>query len=149
MIPGHRSAMSECGCKFEDLNVGIETAGNGNGAAIGRSRIRKDSFSISKIWLRGKKDKSVRRTVSFSFPLQSDDDDDDKFDTRRSLSEVDFVMWENARGSGFGYDEENQSCYSNGMDSQARAPSFARRTFLWLTGRQNKVVHPSSPPSIL
>lgn len=142
-------AMSECGYKFEDLNVGIETAGNGNGngAAIGRSRIRKDSFSISKIWLRGKKDNSLRRTVSFSFPLQSDDDD--KFDTRRSLSEVDFVMWENGRGSGFGYDEESQSSYSNRMDSQARAPSFARRTFLWLTGRQNKVVHPSSPPSPL
>ncbi|KAI9093301.1 hypothetical protein K1719_027315 [Acacia pycnantha] len=29
------------------------------------------------------------------------------------------------------------------VDSQGRAPSFARRTLLWLTGKQNKVVHSS------
>nr|KYP51411.1 Putative RING-H2 finger protein ATL2C [Cajanus cajan] len=65
-----------------------------------------------------------------------------KFDTRSTISEMDIGKWENGGGSEFDYDEENQSCYS--MDSQARAPSFARRTLLWLTGRQNKVVHSAS-----
>ncbi|KAJ1433541.1 Zinc finger, RING-type [Sesbania bispinosa] len=169
LTPGHRPAMSECDCesrrdfKFsgfdttrgvEDL-TGTSSTGNGSGAAIGRSR--KESFSISKIWLRGKKDKSnsvadsSRRAVSFRFPAQhnvvGDSATDDlkgkngKFDTRSTISEMDIGKWENGGGSEFGYDEENQSCYS--MDSQARAPSFARRTLLWLTGRQNKVVHSS------
>lgn len=176
LIAGHRPAMSECDCesrrdfKFagfdatileDDATVGAASASticNGNGASIGRSR--KESFSISKIWLRGKKDKpnavadSSRRAVSFRFPAKasvvaaSGSGDDDlkgkncKFDTRSTISEMDIGKWENGGGSEFDYDEENQSCYS--MDSQARAPSFARRTLLWLTGRQNKVVHSAS-----
>lgn len=180
LTPGHRPAMSECDCesrrdfKFAGFDATIvendapivaasasasaSTICNGNGAAIGRSR--KESFSISKIWLRGKKDKpnavadSSRRAVSFRFPAKtsvvaaSGSGDDDlkgkncKFDTRSTISEMDIGKWENGGGSEFDYDEENQSCYS--MDSQARAPSFARRTLLWLTGRQNKVVHSAS-----
>lgn len=178
LTPGHRPAMSECDCesrrdfKFAGFdativendapivaaNASASTVCNGNGAAIGRSR--KESFSISKIWLRGKKDKpnavadSSRRAVSFRFPAKtsvvaaSGSGDDDlkgkncKFDTRSTISEMDIGKWENGGGSEFDYDEENQSCYS--MDSQARAPSFARRTLLWLTGRQNKVVHSAS-----
>ncbi|KAG4929725.1 hypothetical protein AAZX31_17G066100 [Glycine max] len=188
LTPGHRPAMSECDCEsrrdfkfagFDATTIIVEddaatstgattssTTCNGNSAAaIGRSR--KESFSISKIWLRGKKDKpnsvadSSRRAVSFRFPAKSsvvtaasgsahDDDDDDlkgkncKFDTRSTISEMDIGKWENGGGSEFDYDDENQSCYS--LDSsQARAPSFARRTLLWLTGgRQNKVVHSAS-----
>ncbi|XP_068464108.1 RING-H2 finger protein ATL13 [Phaseolus vulgaris] len=175
LTPGHRPAMSECDCesrrdfKFTAFGATVveddvastgtaTTTCNGNSAAIGR--IRKESFSISKIWLRGKKDKpnavadSSRRAVSFRFPAKSsavaasgsgDDDDlkgkNSKFDTSSTISEMDIGKWENGGGSQFDLDEENQSCYS--MDSsQARAPSFARRTLLWLTGgRQNKVVH--------
>lgn len=176
LTPGHRPAMSECDCesrrdfKFAGFDATIveddvtsstgaaSTVCNGNSAAIARSR--KESFSISKIWLRGKKDKpnavadSSRRAVSFRFPVKSSvgaasgSADDDlkvkscKFDTRSTISEMDIGKWENGGGSEFDYDEENQSCYS--MDSQARAPSFARRTLLWLTGRQNKVVHSAS-----
>ncbi|KAK7329857.1 hypothetical protein VNO77_24038 [Canavalia gladiata] len=176
LTPGHKPAMSECDCEsrrdfkfagfdgtiLEDVNAFAATASTGcsaSGAAIGRSR--KESFSISKIWLRGKKDKpnavedSSRRAVSFRFPSQRGSgvastgataDDlkakNFKFDTRSTISEMDIEKWDNGGGSEFGYDEENQSCYS--MDSQARAPSFARRTLLWLTGRQNKVVHSSS-----
>ncbi|XP_057420454.1 RING-H2 finger protein ATL13 [Lotus japonicus] len=180
LTPGHKLAMSECDCesrrdfKFSGLHAtrvdqnlaGASSACSGNGAAIGKSR--KESFSISKIWLRGKKDRansaadSSRRSVSFRFPAPRNaasvgDADDlkarrNKFDTRSVISEMDFGKWENGGGGGgggseFGYDEENQSCYS--MDSQARAPSFARRTLLWLTGRQNKVVHSSPTPSNL
>lgn len=179
LTPGHRLAMSECDfesrrdfkfasfdstTRVEDVNGAASAVTcNVSGAAIGRSR--KESFSISKIWLRGKKDKpnasvagSSRRAVSFRFPLQrnvvaggSDDlkGKDGKFDTRSTISEMDIEKWENGGGSEFsGYDEESMShsCYS--MDSQARAPSFARRTLLWLTGRQNKVVHSSSASNL-
>ena len=166
--PGRRLAMSECDLEsrrdfkfagFEgsrrsiDIS-GIGSSGNSNGAAMGGSG-RKESFSISKIWLRGKKKpnaaaESSRRAVSFRFPVQrhavgnSTEDlkvKNGKFDTRSTISEIDFEKWENG-GSEFGCDEEIQSCYS--MDSQARAPSFARRTLLWLTGRQKKVIHSSS-----
>ncbi|KAK7265320.1 hypothetical protein RJT34_32939 [Clitoria ternatea] len=174
LTPGHRPAMSECDCEsrrdfkflgFEVTRVeefsGAASACHGSGAAIGRSR--KESFSISKIWLRGKKDKpnavadSSRRAVSFRFPAQHSvvasasatrdlKGKNCKFDTRSTISEMDIEKWENGGGSEFGYDEENQSCYS--MDSQARAPSFARRTLFWLTGRQNKVVHSSSASNL-
>ncbi|XP_061347484.1 RING-H2 finger protein ATL13 isoform X2 [Gastrolobium bilobum] len=133
LTPGHRPAMSECDFesrrdyKFTDFDATrVEDV---NGAT---STCIKESFSISKIWLRGKKDQpnavadSSRRAFSFRFPAQRN-------------------VVVNAR-SEFGYDEENQSCYS--MDSQARAPSFARRTLLWLTGRQNKVVHLSSDSNL-
>ncbi|KEH25016.1 hypothetical protein MtrunA17_Chr6g0453511 [Medicago truncatula] len=111
LIPGHRIAMSECDCesrrdfKFasfysaraEDVVKGITS----EGAGIGRRR--KESFSISKIRLRGKKDKkngdvadSSRRAVSFRFPLQSNvgsGNDDLKgkngmFHTRSTVSET-------------------------------------------------------------
>lgn len=170
LIPGHRIAMSECDCesrrdfKFASFDSAraedVVKGSTSEGAGIGRSR--KESFSISKIWLRGKKDKkngdvadSSRRAVSFRFPLQSNvgsGNDDLKgkngmFHTRSTVSEMDFGKWENGGGSEFsGYDEENQSCYS--MDSQARAPSFARRTLLWLTGKQNKVVHSSTTSTL-
>jgi hypothetical protein len=164
LIPGHRQAMSECDCesrrdfKFASFDsVRTEDAAAAN--TIGRSK--KESFSISKIWLRGKKDKrngdvadSSRRAFSFRFPLQSNVGEDLKgkngrFHTRSTVSEMDFGKWENGVASEFGgYDEESQSCYS--MDSsQPRAPSFARRTLLWLTGRQNKVVHSSSASTTL
>ncbi|KAI4344360.1 hypothetical protein L6164_011594 [Bauhinia variegata] len=165
LTPGHRLAMSECDCesirdfKFATFDgtrnavaFGVGSSGNANGATIGSSK--KESFSFSKIWLRGKKDKpnavaeGSRRAVSFRFPAQGNvvDADDRKsknenFDTRSIISELDMGKWENG-ASEYCYDDENQSCYS--MDSQARAPSFARRTLLWLTGRQNKVIHSSS-----
>ncbi|CAK8564237.1 unnamed protein product [Lathyrus sativus] len=139
LIPGHRPAMSECDCESRrDFKFASFDSSRGvveDFAGIGKSR--KESYSISKIWLREKKDKtngdvadSSRRAVSSRFPLQS------------NVSEMDFG------GSEFGgYDEENQSCYS--MDSsQARAPSFARRTLIWLTGKQNKVVHSASTSTL-
>ncbi|KAI9091635.1 hypothetical protein K1719_028078 [Acacia pycnantha] len=91
-------------------------------------RSKKESFSVSKIWLRGKQEKpqamadsSSRKVVSLRFSAVTED-----------LKEKN-GKWE--------IDDENQSCYS--VDSQGRAPSFARRTLLWLTGKQNKVVHSS------
>ncbi|XP_004507794.1 RING-H2 finger protein ATL13 [Cicer arietinum] len=171
LIPGHKPAMSEYDSEsrrdfkfasFDSNRVDDVVVVNAEiGGAIGRSQ--KESFSVSKIWLRGKKDKSnvgslvdsSRRAVSFRFPLQrnvgSSTNDlkrkNGRFDTRSNVSEMEFGKWENGGGSEFGYDEENRSCYS--MDSQARAPSFAKRTLLWLTGKQNKVVHSSNTSSTL
>ncbi|XVE63439.1 hypothetical protein DITRI_Ditri07aG0020800 [Diplodiscus trichospermus] len=173
--PGHRPAISECDCESRrgfngsEIMRNFETCGSSstsdnNVKAFGKSK--KESFSISKIWLRGKKDKqnftedSSRRAFSFRFPLHQNiaataadaaaDDDSLKVKnaiagSRDTISEIDSGRW-GIGGSELGYDEENQSCYS--LDSQAKTPSFARRTLLWLAGRQNKVVHSSFTPKV-
>ncbi|KAL0383147.1 UNVERIFIED_CONTAM: RING-H2 finger protein ATL13 [Sesamum calycinum] len=154
LTPGHRPAMSECGCDsrrdfngFEAFRI-LETQhdhGNDN-KSIGRS---KESFSVSKIWLRGRKDRpnaatmeSSRRAFSFRFPVHRQPpvaaDEVKGKNGRRTVSEIDMSRWENG-GSDVGYDDEIQSC--NSLDSQANPPSFARKTLLWLMGRPNKVVH--------
>ncbi|XP_022751630.1 RING-H2 finger protein ATL13-like [Durio zibethinus] len=171
LTPGHFPAMSECDCEsrrgFNGFEImrnfetnGSSSTSDNNCKAIGKRK--KESFSISKIWLHGKKDKqnfaenSTRRAFSFRFPLHQNvaasaaTDDSKKVKNgiagaRDTVSEIDSGSWGNA-GSEFGCDEENQSCYS--LDSQAKTPSFARRTLLWLAGKQNKVVHSSFTPKI-
>ncbi|KAI3444095.1 hypothetical protein Pfo_000760 [Paulownia fortunei] len=163
LTPGHRPAMSECGCDSRrDFNgleafriLDIQSGGNNGSIAhvnddksIGRSK--RESFSVSKIWLRGRKDKpsaakmeSSRRAFSFRLPLHRNPVAADELkpkNARRTASEIDMSRWENG-GSEVGVDEEIQSC--NSLDSQANPPSFARRTLLWLMGRPNKVVHSS------
>ncbi|XP_031285067.1 RING-H2 finger protein ATL13 [Pistacia vera] len=173
LTPGHRPAMSECDCEsrrefsgfdaFKSLetNFGASISAS-KGNAVGRSRKDRDSFSISKIWLRGKKEKqnlpgdSSRRAFSFRFPVTRNvagtaDDGDVKSKNsnagaRRTVSEIGIARWENG-GSEFGRsDVENQSCGS--VDLQAKTPSFARRTLHWLLGRQNKVVDSPFTPNI-
>ncbi|GKV22310.1 hypothetical protein SLEP1_g32191 [Rubroshorea leprosula] len=166
LTPGHRPAMSECDCEsrrefngFEAFtnvktNGSASSVGDNNDKTIGRSK--KESFSISKIWLRGKKDKqslseeSSRRAFSFRFPTHRNvaataGDDGMKVKnaidcSRSTISEIEFGRSENG-GSEVGLDEETQSY--NSLDTQPKTPSFARRTLLWLVGRQNKVVHSS------
>lgn len=161
LIPGHRPAMSECGCDSRREFVGFEPfksgeiqrignsgfINNGNGKGIGKSK-REESVSISKIWLRGKKEKpnppaaaeeSSRRAFSFRFPVN-------RGNIRRTISEVDMGSWEDG-GSELGCDEENQS-RNISLDSQPKTPSFASRTLHWLVGKQNKVVHSSFPPNV-
>lgn len=149
LTPGHRAAMSECDCESR-RDFRFSCLDGNRGENVSGVISRKESLSVSKIWLRGKKEKpngladSSRRAVSFRLPAQGNENlkaKNGKSETRSTISEMDMEKWENG-GSELGYDDENQSCYS--MDSQARAPSFARRTLLWLTGRQNKVVHSSS-----
>lgn len=179
LIPGHRPAMSECGCDsrrefingfeaFKSLEIQGCTNNNTKDSAgmdsssksIGSSRA--ESFSISKIWLRGKREgpnlatmQSSRRAFSFRFPpvqhrsgVTRDDESkqtkngNGNNNDRRTVSEIDIGRWENG-GSEFG---DSQSC--NSLDSQANPPSFARRTLLWLIGRQNKVVHSTFPSNV-
>lgn len=159
LTPGHRLAMSECGCDsrrefngFEAFKV-LETSNDGGGSssdAKSISRSKKESFSVSKIWLRGRKDmgnagtmEAPRRAFSFRFPLHRNPAGADEVkgkNARRAASEIDMRRW-GGGGSEVGVDEEVESC--NSLDSQSNPPSFARRTLLWLMGRPNKVVHPS------
>lgn len=167
LTPGGRLAMSECDCEsrrefscFDAVKGGEIHAGSGIISGSQGNGSERESFSISKIWLRGRKENPSsstvdysRRAFSFRFPGHSGSGgavaDDLKLkkcrSSARSVSELQIGRWENG-GSELGCDEEIQSC--NSLDSQANPPSFARRTLLWLMGRQNRVVH-SSFPSIV
>ncbi|KAL5548881.1 hypothetical protein UlMin_004112 [Ulmus minor] len=161
--PGQRAAISECDCDsrrefdFNRIEPHINFDNPQTSSVISeenRNSNKKESFSVSKIWLRGKKENqngdicSSRRASSSRFPLQrsngcSGEDLKNKNERlpRRTVSEIDVGRWEKGRFE-LGGEEENQS--SNSLDSQSNLPSFARRTLLWLMGRQNKVVHSSS-----
>ncbi|KAM3336875.1 RING-H2 finger protein ATL13 [Capsicum galapagoense] len=155
--PNHRQAMSECGCddSIREFN-GFEAfkfAENPMQNINNQNKIiecKRESFSVSKIWLRGKKDHenaNSRRAFSFrlptisrTIPIAAQPDGSaatENGGTRRTTSEIDVVTWEKNEG----FDEENQ-CY-NRLEYQPKTPSFARRTLLWLMGKQNKVVHSS------
>ncbi|KAE8711233.1 putative RING-H2 finger protein ATL50 [Hibiscus syriacus] len=142
LTPGHRPVISEYDFDSRRFEITSSSSDN-NGKAIGKSK--KESFSISKIWLRGKKEKlnltegsSSRRTFSFRLP-------EHHHVGAANGGEVDSGRWGNGVNE-LGLEEENQSRYS--LDSEAKTPSFARRTLLWLAGRQNKVVHSSFTPNI-
>uniref|UniRef100_A0A7N0SWK4 Uncharacterized protein n=1 Tax=Kalanchoe fedtschenkoi TaxID=63787 RepID=A0A7N0SWK4_KALFE len=160
LVPGHRPAMSESGCdsrrEFTAFDLSkISEIGNVNGNAVGRSK--RESFSVSKIWIRGKKNKqnpsegSSRRAFSFRFPARrtsnadadAEDDPKEKNGGGRTISEMGISRCGgSSRGSEFGYcDEENPSCAS--LEAEVKTPSFARRTLNWIVGRQKKVVHSS------
>ncbi|KAK9097968.1 hypothetical protein Syun_025013 [Stephania yunnanensis] len=161
LTPGHRPAMSECDCHskregfrgFDSTRI-TDYQGGDCSASIGKyvGSSKRDSFSISKIWLQSKRkhssvEDSSRRAFSFRFPLRSTEAAKDlklkdyNNCSGRTFSDFDASVWENAV-SELGIDEEVRSHIS--LDSQASMPSFARKTLLWLVGRQNKVVHSSS-----
>nr|GMC56178.1 RING-H2 finger protein ATL13-like [Ipomoea batatas]GMD24979.1 RING-H2 finger protein ATL13-like [Ipomoea batatas] len=193
LTPGHRVALSECGgCDsrrdfngFEAFRFSeIQTSGSGDGNEITTNKVvkegKRESFSISKIWLRGNKDNNNpnsaategRRAVSFRFPAHSamagtktksgggDDGSGASFrfpahsavagtktksgrgggvatagSGGASVSEIGIDGW-----GGGGCDVENDGSHIVNSSS-ANAPSFGRRTLIWLMGRQNKVVH--------
>ncbi|KAL6984963.1 RING-type E3 ubiquitin transferase [Sarracenia purpurea var. burkii] len=170
MGAGHRAAMSECDCDskrefngFEPFTSRDEIQGIGGGGSgsISLGRSKRESFSISKIWLRAKDEKpnptaaeSSRRAFSFRFPVHQNvaatvgDELKPKSGdggARRVVSELGIGRLGN-EGSDLGFDEEDQSF--NSLDSQPKTPSFARKTLLWLVGRQNKVVHSSFAPNV-
>lgn len=157
----HRAAISECGCQSRRYLVGLGATrgtvqpqdpndGNAGSSNSGEVTRKKDSFSISKIWLRERREKqrpndglSSRRAFSFRLPVNRGWEPKDG----RKIDEANGATCEIEIGSEM--EEEARSCDS--LDySQAsihRAPSFTRRTLLWLMGRQtqNKVGHLSSP----
>ena len=149
--PGH--AMSECDChsrregfKGFDSSKSLQSREDCGSARI--STNKRESFSISKIWLRTKKDKaesedSSRRAFSFRLPLHHHQElaKAKSSVSPKTVSEFEGSGWEKS-GSEMDLDVEVGSCNNSivSMGSQLEeAPSFARRTLLWIVGRQNKV----------
>lgn len=143
--PGYSAAISEYGSDSMREFSGIEALksiefhngneklhshpengnGNGNGNVSGRSK--RESFSISKIWMRGERGKKGNDS------------------SRRTISEIEIddgcELGQSQRYGGG--DEDTHSCHS--IDSLANPrPSTStstKRTLLWLMGRHNKIVH--------
>ncbi|KAJ0800209.1 putative transcription factor C2H2 family [Helianthus annuus] len=144
----HRVAMSECGGDSRRDFKGIDVFGGGGGGAIGKSK--RESFSVSKSWLRGQKEKAtstVTATVgpsksgsfSFRFPVHRNESNAN----RRANSELSIGRWKD--------NQEIQVC--QWLDSfsleASKTPSFARRTLLWLMGRQQiKAGHSSTSTNV-
>ncbi|KAG9133027.1 hypothetical protein Leryth_015396 [Lithospermum erythrorhizon] len=132
LSPLHRTAISECDFdsrrdfnSFDASRVVEQSSSDINGI----QKIKRESFSVSKTWLRGK----ISRTNS-----AKQDSDKRAFSFRKAASEIGFDRWKNNGLSEFGCDDEVQSC--NSLDSQEPQNSFPM-TLLWLKGRPNKVVH--------
>ncbi|KAJ0254260.1 putative RING-H2 finger protein ATL49 [Hirschfeldia incana] len=119
-LPGFRAAGSECG--YDPMVKGI-----------GKNVVERESFSLSKIWLRGKKEKQKSTSVR------------DQGCSSLSSSSIQFPNQMNPAKTknGIDIDEENQK-RENSESLEMKTPSFARRTMLWLAGRQTKAVHPST-----
>ncbi|PKA67049.1 Putative RING-H2 finger protein ATL49 [Apostasia shenzhenica] len=98
-----------------------------------QSSANPESLSISKIWVRSRKGRLFaedcsRRAFSFRLPAN------------RAAGEGSSKL-KNRAGSEAGSDLE-AGTFSNGVCSRDdEAPSFARRTLLWIAGRKSKVVN--------
>ncbi|GAB2267473.1 hypothetical protein Dimus_002456 [Dionaea muscipula] len=130
--PGSTAAISEYGSdnSRRDFNAieafrGIEIHGtcggscsSNNGKPNAIHKTKRESFSISKIWLRGvRKEKTIpntdsaKRAFSFRFPVGNSGKDSGISGAGRNISEIEMDVLEND-GSEMGLDEETQSCYS-------------------------------------
>ncbi|XP_020585583.1 RING-H2 finger protein ATL13-like [Phalaenopsis equestris] len=128
---GYRSAMSESGFhpSTDELSTSELRANNASDLC------KRESFSVSKIWLQPTKEKadSSRRAVSFRFPLHGALAMDSK-KIRVGLGEE-----REKSGSEMDLDVEIGSCVNSSCSQIEGTPSFARRTMLWIVGRQNRV----------
>ncbi|THU48847.1 hypothetical protein C4D60_Mb06t03300 [Musa balbisiana] len=127
--PGHRVAMSECDCHsaregfqvFDALRNAEFGTGDGNA-----NLHRKESFSVSKIWLRSGKDEPIaedasRRASSFRLPLHLERDEIKLKKSNESYSDV-----------------EAGNCNSHVVSRLDETPSFARRTLLCIVGNRTR-----------
>ncbi|XP_010489570.1 PREDICTED: putative RING-H2 finger protein ATL49 [Camelina sativa] len=94
---------------------------------IEKSFVERESFSLSKIWLRSKKENQMC-TGARDQDCSSVSSSSVRFPNKLIPLEI---------------DEESQK-RENSESLETKTPSFARRTMLWLAGRQNKAVHPST-----
>ncbi|MQM14320.1 hypothetical protein Taro_047250 [Colocasia esculenta] len=153
MKPRHRDAMSECDCHSQREGFkGFEPPGSAadlrGGGGIGSSRAgsnsqRKESFSVSKIWLRPRKEGKPateeggsRQALSFRLPLQRGGPAAEAKGSSRRTAEADVDT-----SSEFSFDVEAGSCDGRALSRAGETPSFARRTLLWIVGRHHKVVN--------
>ncbi|KAF8084795.1 hypothetical protein N665_0699s0010 [Sinapis alba] len=140
-LPGHRTAMSECGF---DPSGRLKFNGSGSmrimEEATENNVVERESFSVSKIWLRGKKERHNSKVQG------KEDGSLVSSSSGRAFSFGLSNPKENAKNES-GCEEENQKV-ENASSLEVKTPSFARRTMLWLAGRQNKVVHSSSASNV-
>lgn len=141
--PGYRASMSECGSHqagegISDLRV---NGGSSLKTTPSSTLQKRDSFSVSKIWLQPRKVKaadrdSSRRAFSFRLPLHRVPVEESR--KKKRLFKDSEEDWEKS-GSEVDLDVEVGS-YVNSVESQVEeAPSFARRTLLWIVGKQSKL----------
>ncbi|CAH8352866.1 unnamed protein product [Eruca vesicaria subsp. sativa] len=139
-LPGHRTAMSEC--SFDPMG---RLKFNGTGSmrimeeASEKNVVERESVSVSKIWLKGKRERHSKVQGKEDSSLVSSS-------SGRAFSFGFDNPKENAKTES-GCEEENQK-FENASSLEVKTPSFARRTMLWLAGRQNKVVHSSSASNV-
>ncbi|XP_031482316.1 putative RING-H2 finger protein ATL49 [Nymphaea colorata] len=164
LVPGHRPTVSMCDFSknSQPRKEGFRIADCHGGSSAVIREDKKESFSVSKIWLRTKKDKPSsstdpsRRAFSFRLPMQRVDDAKLKQSSsqRTTVSEIEVEGWMNhgdacslPRSSVCGVDEESCSFYS--VESQiSSTPSFAKRTLNWIVGKQNRVMHSAPIPPV-
>ncbi|XP_071698309.1 RING-H2 finger protein ATL13-like [Rutidosis leptorrhynchoides] len=134
ITPGHRLAMSECGGDSRRSFKGIEALTN-----VGRS-LRRESFSVSKIWLRGKKEKPNPTVAAAAVEPPS----------TTGMFSLQFLLRQNVNpDESKSYevgcdDQEIQICHN--VDTQlavaANQQTFAKKSLSWIMGgHKNKVVH--------
>ncbi|MQM08887.1 hypothetical protein Taro_041745 [Colocasia esculenta] len=143
--PGHRAAMSDCDGRREGLGlfqlatttvVDSRVVDNGGNVGVGARSQRAESFSISKVWLRTRKESAAgeeggsRRAFSFRLPLQQ---------WRTPLPEME-ASWPEKGGAELDLDVECSGCGSRVVSRAEESPSFARRTLQWMAGKRRKVV---------
>uniref|UniRef100_A0A1D1YIU7 RING-type E3 ubiquitin transferase n=1 Tax=Anthurium amnicola TaxID=1678845 RepID=A0A1D1YIU7_9ARAE len=142
--PGHRPAMSDCdGNRRRDWSRWLPPARSArewrweDGAPVGTGNPqRRESFSISKTWLRPSAGEGLRRALSFRLPLQ-------RGSSRRTPASEGEAATSSEKGKGeVGLDVEAAGAGGSRLVSRSEeTPSFARRTLLWISGRHHKVVN--------
>ncbi|KAJ0886754.1 hypothetical protein HanRHA438_Chr09g0383071 [Helianthus annuus] len=147
ITPSHRPAMSECGGDSRIDFKGIEVLGGGSsGGGGGNGKNKRESFSVSKIWLRGKKQKA-NSTIGAAIGRSSRGSFSFRFDGSkehiRASSEMDIGRW----------DDDQEMQMRQWLDppqlEASNPPSFARRSLFCLMGwQQIKVVHSSSSTNV-
>ncbi|WOK96308.1 hypothetical protein Cni_G05015 [Canna indica] len=127
-----RVAMSECDCHSRREGFGGFDASFRVDNSASASLRKKESFSVSKIWLQtSRKDEPIAEEASsraFSFrwpPLRRAGREEPEQKKNGSEVEVDV--------------EAAGSCNDSVVSRLDETPSFPRRTLLWILGRQNRI----------
>jgi Ring finger domain len=145
---GHRAAMSECDCHsrregFKGFDQNMKISDRPRNADACKKLNTKESFSISKTWLRTMErsvpEANSRRSLSFQLPIELNSNS--KIGNSSPLTESEYnVSTCDRSGSMVDWDVESANCENSAVPiSRAdEAPSFARRTLLWIMGRHDQ-----------
>lgn len=146
--PGHRAAMSECDCHsrregFKGFDQNMKISDGPKNADVCKKLNTKESFSISKTWLRTKErsvlEANSRRSLSFRLPIELNSKSKIGNGSPLTESEYNVSTWDKS-GSVADWDVESVNCENStvAISRADEAPSFARRTLLWIMGRHEQ-----------